>query len=407
MTAPALSEDFLNQLTSDKVLGVAVSGGGDSMGLLHLLLQKDVPVSVATVNHNLRDEAAAEAQAVAAFCAAHGVPHEVLHWHWDGQGNLQDQARRGRYDLLAGWATRVGVCDVALGHTADDNIETFFMGLSRGAGLDGLSGMRHSFRRGGVSFHRPLLQTRRADLREMLSEAGIGWCDDPSNDDPGYHRIQIRQMMGPLEAAGISADMVLMSLGHLHATRRDVNAELAASLAGHFELDRGDLCFELAWLEAKTSESRRRVLNSALQFVSGQEYPPRGAKIMRVLADLRQKTVLHGCTITSDAQVLRIGREPGAVGTLCVPSTEVWDHRWSVEGAHGKTTEIRALGEAGLTQCDAKWRETGLPRSSVLSSPSVWDGDTLIAAPLAGWTNNWGLTLRQHDSEFVEFVLSH
>ena len=407
MTAPALPDNFLNNLPPDLVLGVAVSGGSDSMGLLHLLIRAGVSVSVATVNHNLRDEAGAEAQAVADYCAAHGVSHEVLHWHWDKKGNLQDQARRGRYGLLSDWAARGGFRDVALGHTADDNIETFLMGLSRGAGLDGLSGMRPEFVREGITFHRPLLQTRRADLRETLVCAGVSWSDDPSNDDPGYQRIQIRQNLTALEATGVSADMVLMSLSHLQATRRDVNADLARALAGHFRLDRGDLCFDLDWFETVAPESRRRLLNCALQFVSGQEYPPRGAKLMRVLADLRQKSVLHGCVILSDATVLRVGRELAAVADLHVPSTELWDQRWHVAGAHSQSTEIRALGETGLTQCIGDWRDVGLPRSTLLASPSVWDGDTLIAAPLAGWANNWTLTLRQHDSEYLEFVLSH
>ncbi|WP_281856189.1 tRNA lysidine(34) synthetase TilS [Litoreibacter halocynthiae] len=407
MTAAALPENFLTSIKPDSVLGVAVSGGGDSMALLYMLLQAGVPVRVATVNHNLRDEAGAEAQAVAAFCASHGVSHDVLHWHWDGTGNLQDQARRGRYRLLSEWAAEAGLGSVALGHTADDNIETFLMGLSRGAGLDGLSGMQPSFLRKGIAFHRPLLHARRSELREILQGAGISWFDDPSNDDSGYQRIKVRQSMSALEAAGIAAEQIEMSLGNLQATRRDLNAELAAEVEGHVRLDQGDLCFDLHWLEAKSPESQRRLLNSALQFVAGQDYPPRGAKMMRVLADLREKSVLHGCVITSDDAGLRVGRELNAVAELRVPSTEVWDQRWSVVGPHSKTTEIRALGEVGLAQCAVSWRDIGLPRASVLASPSVWEGDRLMAAPLAGWANNWSLTLRQHDCEYLEFVLSH
>ena len=407
MTAPAFRDDFPSSIVPDGVLGVAVSGGGDSMGLLHMLLQAGVRVHAATINHNLRDEAAAEAQAVADYCAVHNVPQEVLHWHWDGQGNLQDQARRGRYGLLADWAVRNGIRDVALGHTADDNIETFLMGLSRGAGLDGLSGMRSAFECDGVTFRRPLLHVRRDDLRAMLVKGGISWSDDPSNDDPSYHRINVRQNMSALNAVGISAEQVLMSLGNLQATRRDVNADLARGVRGHFQLDQGDLCFDADWLDTMSPESRRRLLNSALQFVSGKEYPPRGAKLMRVLADLRQKSVLHGCILSFDGKWVRVGREFDAVAGANVPSTDVWDSRWSADGAHGKSTEIRALGEAGLAQCTDSWRDTGLPRSSLLASPSVWEGDTLLAAPLAGWANNWSLKLRQHDSDYIEFVLSH
>lgn len=407
MIAPALSNDFLNSIAPDDVLGVAVSGGGDSMALLHLLLQAGVSITVATVNHNLRSEALAEAQMVADYCTASGVPHEVLNWHWDGQGNLLDQARRGRYGMLADWATRVEACGIALGHTADDNIETFLMGLSRGAGLDGLSGMRVQFATDGVLFHRPLLGARRDMLRDFLKAEDVAWCDDPSNDDPAYHRIQIRQNMDALAALGIAPDQMLMSLGNLQATRRDVNADLAGALEGRFQLIHGDLCFELDWIKNISPESQRRLLNSALQFVSGQEYPPRGAKLTRIMADLRQKSVLHGCVISSDAQDLRIGREFGAVADVRTPSQEVWDGRWQAAGEHGKTTEIRALGEAGLTQCGDTWRDEGLSHGAALALPGVWDADVLIAAPLAGFANNWTISLHQHEQDYIEFILSH
>ncbi|SFR57683.1 tRNA lysidine(34) synthetase TilS [Litoreibacter janthinus] len=407
MTATTLPDDFLNRLTPGTLIGVAVSGGGDSMALLHLMLKAGARVSVATVNHNLRDEAADEAQAVGAFCSAHDVPHEILHWHWDGTGNLQDCARRGRYGLLAEWAKRVGAAGVAVGHTADDNIETFLMELSRGAGLDGLSAMSREFKRDGVTFHRPMLHLRRSDLRDVLQEADITWSDDPSNDDPSYHRIRLRQHMAALEAAGLSAQMILTSIGHLHDTRRGLVENLAQELDGHFKLDRGDLCFELSWLEQLSTEPQRRVLNCALRFVSGQDYAPRGAKLMRVLADLRQKAVLHGCVLTSAGDTLRVAREYGAVSELRVPTTECWDGRWRVEGPHTHSTEIAALGETGLAQCGDVWRDAGLPRVSLLASPAVWDGDVLLSAPLAGWDNGWRLMPRQHDQDFREFVLSH
>ncbi|MEP3346967.1 MAG: tRNA lysidine(34) synthetase TilS [Litoreibacter sp.] len=407
MTAPKLNDDFKTNIAANGLLGVAVSGGGDSMALLHMLLQAGASVSVASVNHNLRPEAADETRAVADFCAACGVPHEVLQWHWDGQGNLQDQARRGRYAVLVGWAKRVAVNGVALGHTADDNIETFMMELSRGAGLDGLSGMRPEFVRDGVTFYRPLLNARRDALRDMLRDVGINWSDDPSNDDPSYQRIQVRQNMDALSAVGITTEQVLKSLGNLQSTRRDVNADLVAALKGHFAYDRGDLCFDLTWLENLSSESQRRIVSSALQFVSGQEYAPRGSKLMRLLADLRQKSTLHGCVISVWGDQLRIGRELSAVSQLSTPSNELWDNRWQATGKHGKTTEIRALGEVGLSQCPNDWRETEMPRTSVLASPSVWEEAVLIAAPLAGYTNNWSITLRERGFEYPEFILSH
>ena len=115
-------------------MGLAVSGGGDSMAMLHLAAASGLPVRVVTVDHGLRAGAAAEATEVGRICAGLGLPHEVLRWHWDGCGNLQDAARRGRRAVMADWAQRVGVGAVALAHTQDDVAETFLMRLARGAG---------------------------------------------------------------------------------------------------------------------------------------------------------------------------------------------------------------------------------------------------------------------------------
>ncbi|EPX80772.1 tRNA lysidine(34) synthetase TilS [Litoreibacter arenae] len=407
MSAPELPDDFLNELPADRVLGVAVSGGSDSMALLHLLLERGVPVSVATVHHHLRSGADAEIAMVADFCATHGVPHHTLHWRWGGEGNLQDQARRGRYSALSAWARASHITDVALGHTADDDIETFLMELGRGAGLDGLSGMRPSFKLEGVTFHRPLLHVRRDMLRDRLMAAGIAWCDDPSNEDTNYQRVLVRQSLTALEAAGLSRDMITKSLENLRSTRRDLDIQLSRSLDGQFWMEQGDLCFKLDWFDAATAESQRRALKSALQFVSGQDYPPRGAKLARVLADLRQKSVLHGCVITSGHGVLRVGRELAAVASCVTPSTACWDSRWMFAGPHGNSTEIRALGEAGLAQCTGDWRSPGLPYASVVASPSVWDGAELLSAPLAGWDGGWRVTLLRDAKDFGEFILSH
>ncbi|MGJ8618282.1 MAG: tRNA lysidine(34) synthetase TilS, partial [Sulfitobacter sp.] len=118
------------------VLGVAVSGGGDSMALLHLLhglsALHGTKLRAVTVNHGLRPEAASEAQMVQAFCATLGVQHDTLMWKdWDGIGNLQNAARQARYQMMADWATIHGISTIALGHTADDQAETFLMRLAR------------------------------------------------------------------------------------------------------------------------------------------------------------------------------------------------------------------------------------------------------------------------------------
>lgn len=396
---------FLNTLPGDARVGVAVSGGSDSMALLHLLAAASRSVCACTVHHHLRADAGEEADFVAGYCASIDVPHEVVHWHWDGQGNLQDQARRARYILLAAWASRHGLSHVALGHTADDNVETFLMGLSRGAGLDGLSGMRPMFVRGQVQFHRPLLGVRRAALRTYNRAHSVAWREDPSNENLDYQRIRMRQGLPELEKLGLSPDMILRSIDNLNATRRDVDADLAER--ARLRIEHGDVVIDLAWFEGAVPEHRRRVLNAALRFVSGRDYPPRAAKLARVMSHPRAPATLHGCVVLCANDELRITREVAAVQDSVVDSHAIWDRRWRAHGPHTARSELRALGEAGIAACPEGWRGLGLPRASVLASPSVWEGDELRAAPLAGWENGWSLELCAAPPTLIASILSH
>jgi tRNA(Ile)-lysidine synthase len=130
-----------------QTLGLAVSGGSDSLSLLVLAVEwardRGRGVVAATVDHGLRPEALAEAEGVAAICAQLGVPHDILTWsHFGRSGGApgQAEARRARHALLAGWALARDVGIIALGHTRDDRIETFLMRARQGSGWHGLAG---------------------------------------------------------------------------------------------------------------------------------------------------------------------------------------------------------------------------------------------------------------------------
>ncbi|MCR8725143.1 tRNA lysidine(34) synthetase TilS [Frigidibacter sp. ROC022] len=390
---------------------MAVSGGSDSLALLHLLADRGPERLLAlTVDHRLRPEAAEEAVTVGRIAAGLGVAHRVLRWEgWDGSGNTQDQARRARYRLLAEACAEAGIADVALGHTRDDNVETFFLGLTRGAGLDGLSGMRHRFTRDGVTFHRPLLDTGRAALRDELVRRGVTWADDPSNDDPGYERVRIRQALAGLD---LDPATVARSIGNLHATRRDLGIELLERLCGAYWLDHGDLVIDRDRFEALSPEFRRRTLAAALRYISGSDYPPRGADLMRLVTrDWRQgAATLHGCILFPGPDGLRISREYSAVRDLTCASTEIWDNRWRFTGSHRPGRILRALGPDGLAQVRDR-TPSSQPHHAVLASPSAWHGERLVAAPMVSGRldepENLQLTPREDIFRFEAAILSH
>lgn len=193
----AAVERFRNDLArltpaGDARLGVAVSGGPDSVALL-LLCQSAFPerTFAATVDHQLRSESADEARHVALICGALGVPHETLVPSTPITGSLQAEARAMRYALLEDWAGRNDIAAILTAHHADDQAETLLMRLNRGAGVGGLAGIRTVNGR----IVRPLLTWRRRELADVVAAAGVTPVRDPSNDDNRFDRVRIRKAM--------------------------------------------------------------------------------------------------------------------------------------------------------------------------------------------------------------------
>lgn len=383
-------------LPQGETVGIALSGGGDSTALLHLALRAGLTVEAVTVDHRLRPESAAEAQKVAAACAALGIRHEIRVWeHGAVPGNLMDAARRARMGLIAGWAAARGIRTVALGHTRDDQAETVLMGLARAAGLAGLSGMRPVWREAGVEFRRPLLAAGRAELRDWLSAEGIGWIDDPTNENDRFARTRARRALAALAPLGLTASRLAEVAGHLARVQEALAAQVASVARRDVDERAGALRLD-ARLWSEPAEVQRNVVIAGLKWLSPSDYAPRAsetAHIGRALAAGGDAT-LAGCR----ARAGWLMREPRAVGGP-VPVGELWDSRWRVEGPDG---EVRALGAEGLRQV-SDWRATGLPREVLQVTPGVWKGDRLLAAPLAGCGEGWQAKL---DRPFHLFGLS-
>ena len=180
-------------------VGVAVSGGPDSLALLLLATAaRPGQVQAATVDHALRPESRAEAEMVGAVCKRIDARHSILTIDWpkSPKSNFQAQAREARYELLGSWARGRGITAVATAHHLDDQAETLLMRLARGAGIGGLGSVRT--RRPlvkGAELVRPLLGWRKAELTALVGAAGIEPVDDPSNRDPRHDRVRMREWL--------------------------------------------------------------------------------------------------------------------------------------------------------------------------------------------------------------------
>ncbi|MCR9085202.1 MAG: tRNA lysidine(34) synthetase TilS [Rhodobacteraceae bacterium] len=392
-------------------IGAAVSGGGDSMALLVLLAdwaqRHGAVIEVASVDHGLRAGATEELAGVAALTGQLKLRHETLTWTgWDGTGNLQAAARDGRYDLLRGWASARRLSHVCLGHTRDDQAETLLMRLARGSGVDGLAAMAPARRDGDLTWVRPLLEVSRADLRQMLEDRGLAWAEDPSNDDIRYDRVRARRLLAEMATLGLSAEDLAKTALRMRAARR-VLAEAAAQAADRFvRIEAGDIVLDREGFFALPDETRWRLFAGALCQVSGAAYRPRFEALKRTLADLESgaRATLHGCLCQGDAATLRVGREPAAVAGP-VPAPGLWDGRWRITCPAGSGLTADALGEAGLAERPG-WRETGLARTTMLTSPALWEGPRLHAALMIDDNSDSRAELIWGKSEFRAFLLS-
>ncbi|AKM10910.1 tRNA lysidine(34) synthetase TilS [Croceicoccus naphthovorans] len=283
-------------------LGLAVSGGPDSLALL-VIAQQAMPndIRVATVDHGLRPEAADEAAMVAAACADLGVPHETLTIRLEEGGNVQARAREARYGALGDWAAHQGLRFVATAHHADDLAETLLMRLNRGAGLRGLAAMRDRSPmpgRQGVALIRPLLKWPRSELVMTVERNGLTPAMDPSNEDPAYDRARVRA--GLAGAEWLDPMRIAASALHLRdaadvlefAARHEYAAQITTSEDGG----------QLAYLPAGPRAVRFRVLEEIIaRFAT--EGQARGDELARLLESLEsgQKATLAGVACTPRA----------------------------------------------------------------------------------------------------------
>ena len=305
-------------------LGVAVSGGGDSMAMLHLAAGwarvYGVAMRVVTIDHGLRPESAAEADLVATEAWGLGLPHTVLNWQPDEiTGNLQDAARRARHRLIGDW--RGNTAHVLMAHTQDDQAETFLMRLARGSGVDGLAAMAGLVRINGPQMAdgwavvRPLLSVTRAELRHYAAVLHIPFVNDPSNVNPRFDRVRMRALLPALAGVGLTAERLTSTAQAqrrasiaLAARASDVALRLTRTVGGGVVFDRD----AFARIEAET---QLRLLAAALQWVSSAIYRPRLASLEGALDRLLSggAATLHGAVMQPRGADLWIFREFAAV----------------------------------------------------------------------------------------------
>jgi tRNA(Ile)-lysidine synthase len=302
----------------DGPLAVAVSGGSDSLALMHLAAvwarQQSMPAPVVlTVDHGLSEGSGKTARQVVRWAKAAGLRAHILAWQGrKPKSGIEAAARAARYRLLGGWMTRHGIKTLCVGHTEDDQAETFLLRLARGSGLEGLAAMRPlapwpvppsgTEKFAQLSVVRPLLGVGRARLRNHLEAIGQPWIDDPMNEDTAFDRVRIRKAAAALAEAGLSTSRIAAATTHLARARAALETVTAAVLARASRPGADGFLLDPAALAAAPREVGLRGLSALLKMAGGRAYGPRFEALERLFDRIGTGTLgggatLHGCRI--------------------------------------------------------------------------------------------------------------
>lgn len=165
---------------------VALSGGADSIALLHYLVKNSkIKIHAVHVNHNFQEFSREWASFCSTFCQSLGVEFSVVELNLDKK--TENEARKHRYDVLKSFGS-----NIITGHHGDDQVETFFLKILRGSGISGLGGMKFKTKMQNFTIYRPLLDNNKFDIINYCHDNVLDYVSDPSNDTSDYDRNYFR-----------------------------------------------------------------------------------------------------------------------------------------------------------------------------------------------------------------------
>ncbi len=413
-------------------MAVAVSGGADSMALMHIAqraLQLVPPqlsppgrprLMVLTVDHGLRPGSAEDAAWVASRAEAAGLPCRILHWEGEKpKQGIQAAARAARYRLMhEALIEEARPYDklqrlLLTAHHQEDQAETFLMRLARGSGIDGLSAMQsrallqtpptpEGAYAARLELRRPLLDLPKSRLVATLREAGLTWREDPSNDRHDFERVRVRKAFASLSDLGIDGAAIARSAARLSRARSSVMHQTMKAMQAHVDWNNGRFgAIPVGTFNDVPEEIAVRILKQLIGAYGGEAPEPRLSEIEGLVDRIRATTgrawptraaTLGGCRQDwRPGGDLRVWREAGrtALPVMQIPpgtKSAVWDRRFeiSVPEDMGEALEVRALGAAGWRALRSELPNLGklrLPPGAAATLPACWRASSIIAVP--------------------------
>ncbi|WP_272915537.1 tRNA lysidine(34) synthetase TilS [Aristophania vespae] len=365
-------------------LALAVSGGGDSLALAYLARGWRKHIIAFIVDHALRVESRQEAELTQKRLEAMGVPAHILTLDSLKTGGLQERARDARFAILERACKNAGATALVLAHHEADQEETMWMRVEKKSGKSGLTGIAPRLYRGRIALIRPFLSTRPERLKETLRQANIAWCEDPSNHNRRFKRVQLRQDLTDLERHEMRSLQVKSVLDY----RRDEN-DVAELLARHASWQaEGWIILESKALSVDDHNISQNLLGRLISLVGGNPYIPSRAQLAMLKENeqgtlggvIVKKQLSHNFKGRRDYKEpktnLLFMREKRSLEGFCpAKSGQLWDNRWLYLGPDRTDCQIGPLGEKALSL--RVNRE--VPAAVLKTVPALWHKGTVVS----------------------------
>ena len=310
------SNTINSNILSEKI-AVAVSGGSDSLALVISISRNFSNVLAIMVNHNLRPTAAQEIAQTAATLEKFGIKYIIKEWDGNVKKNLENDARNARYKLLIDTCKKQNIQYLCIGHHANDQVETFFLNLARGSGLDGLCAMPVVKMAENVAIIRPMLDLTKEDCRSYLRALNVDWCEDESNQDKHYKRNNIRFLLEQIEDKNLILQRTNQTIKTLQEAKLALDEMVditinSITINRNISQDKQEISFARNDFMRLTPYIQKSVLTRCIVGMSGRTYKLRLYQIENVLESIKSgknfKRTLAKCLVEMRGDLVKIWR---------------------------------------------------------------------------------------------------
>ena len=307
-------EKGLNKLKT-KAFVVAVSGGPDSLALAALTklysFKNSKKFYYVLINHNIRKNSGVEANKVKTLLSKFGIKLNIINNKKKITKNIQGEARKIRYDILINFCKKKKINTIITGHNLEDQVETFFIRLSRGSGLTGLSSMRTLSRlKQGLYLYRPLLETKKKYLVKISKKIFKKYFKDPSNFNKKYLRTKIRNLKSPLKKSGIEYDQIVRSIKNLDSSRITIDEYVKKTIKEIVTKSGNEVLIDLTKFKKMNYDIKISVINDAIKKIKKNYYNPRSKKVINLIKNVENKkfvkSTLGGCVFSKKKDLLSL-----------------------------------------------------------------------------------------------------